>query len=271
MSDNNLLNKDEFHKVVGEIYKITNKTNGKCYVGQTRSHRLNHGKYRPFGSFGRFKDHISEARCCNKIGSKYLNSAILKYGAESFTYEIVTTCKLTELDEFERKYILEFNTKFPHGYNLTDGGQGIGYLKGGKIELDIEPIEKPIRLNTYKHSEETKKKIANGIKTALNTETSKKSLMHRAQTQHMEKKFELLKDVEININNPNYHINIRTHEKENYEYVVLKFGSKRVSFVGKHEPFENTLNRAKEFIQELIMRRHVQIAGTPLEPKLMEA
>jgi hypothetical protein len=35
-----IYNKDEFHKVVGEIYKITNTVNNKCYIGQTRSHRL---------------------------------------------------------------------------------------------------------------------------------------------------------------------------------------------------------------------------------------
>ena len=28
-----------------EIYKITNITNNKIYIGQTRSHRLNRGKY----------------------------------------------------------------------------------------------------------------------------------------------------------------------------------------------------------------------------------
>jgi len=38
-----LLNSNEFHKVEGEIYKITNLVTGKSYVGQTRSHRLNHG------------------------------------------------------------------------------------------------------------------------------------------------------------------------------------------------------------------------------------
>ena len=40
-----LLEKDEYYKVVGEIYKITNITNGKSYIGQTRSHRLNKNKY----------------------------------------------------------------------------------------------------------------------------------------------------------------------------------------------------------------------------------
>ena len=56
-----ILSKEEQSKVIGEIYKITNTTNGKLYIGQTRSHRLNHNKYRPFGYLGRFKDHIHEA------------------------------------------------------------------------------------------------------------------------------------------------------------------------------------------------------------------
>ena len=56
-----LLEKYDAHKVNGEIYKIINKINNKCYIGQTRSHRLNREKYRPFGHLGRFKDHISES------------------------------------------------------------------------------------------------------------------------------------------------------------------------------------------------------------------
>jgi hypothetical protein len=44
-----------------EIYKITNLTNNKIYVGQAVSHILNHNKYRPYGREGRFRCHISEA------------------------------------------------------------------------------------------------------------------------------------------------------------------------------------------------------------------
>ena len=49
-----LLNLNEFDKVRGEVYRITNAVTGKSYIGQTRSHRLNRGKYRPFGYMGRF-------------------------------------------------------------------------------------------------------------------------------------------------------------------------------------------------------------------------
>ena len=58
---NNILTIDEKDKIIGHIYKITNIIEQKHYIGQTRSHRLNKGKYRPFGYYGRFKDHISEA------------------------------------------------------------------------------------------------------------------------------------------------------------------------------------------------------------------
>lgn len=62
-----ILEINEKNNVIGEIYKITNTTNGKLYIGQTRSHRLNHNKYRPFGYLGRFKDHIHEANSNKKI------------------------------------------------------------------------------------------------------------------------------------------------------------------------------------------------------------
>ena len=61
-----LLSIEEKDKVVGEIYKITNIKTNKSYIGQTRSHRLNHNKYRPFGYWGRFKDHMNEANSNKK-------------------------------------------------------------------------------------------------------------------------------------------------------------------------------------------------------------
>ena len=119
-----LLDKSEAHKVIGEIYKITNTITNKMYIGQTRSHYLNRGKYRPFGYMGRFKKHLNEASRINlDCSCRYLNSTINKYGMDNFNCELITTCEISELDEYERKYISELNTKYPNGYNLTNGGQ----------------------------------------------------------------------------------------------------------------------------------------------------
>ncbi len=82
---NSLLEKSDAHKIIGEIYKITNLITNKMYVGQTRSHYLNRGKYRPFGHLGRFKSHISESKSITKYSAcRYLNSSFNKYGIQNF-------------------------------------------------------------------------------------------------------------------------------------------------------------------------------------------
>jgi group I intron endonuclease len=57
-----------------------------------------------------------------------LNRAYKKYGENYFKREIIEYCNIDELNDKEKLYIKQYNTKFPHGYNLTDGGDGMkGY------------------------------------------------------------------------------------------------------------------------------------------------
>ena len=71
---------DDKTKIYGEIYLIQCLVSKKCYVGQTLSHRLQHKRYRPFGTEGRWKDHVSEAiNNTKKKQCTYLNNAIRKY------------------------------------------------------------------------------------------------------------------------------------------------------------------------------------------------
>jgi group I intron endonuclease len=57
-----------------------------------------------------------------------LNRAYKKYGDDCFKREIIEYCNLHELNSKEELYIKQYNTKFPHGYNLTEGGEGMkGY------------------------------------------------------------------------------------------------------------------------------------------------
>ena len=110
--------------VKGEIYKIRNKITLKEYVGQTLTHRKNKGKYRPFGSEGRFKDHISEAiNNTKKNQCVYLNNSIRKYGQENFEYETIINCEISELDYYEKDSIKKYDTLYPNGYNLAKGGK----------------------------------------------------------------------------------------------------------------------------------------------------
>jgi len=122
-----------------EIYKITNLTNDKIYVGQAVSHILNHKRYRPYGHEGRFRCHVSEAFSTKKNQSHYLNNAIRKYGVSDFVVELIECCEVTNADTREIHYIKEFNSLFPNGYNLKNGG------------------------NVFTHSDESKKRVSNGV------------------------------------------------------------------------------------------------------------
>jgi len=122
-----------------EIYKIVNLSNNKIYVGQAVSHILNHKKYRPYGHEGRFRCHISEAFSTKKNQSHYLNNSIRKYGVEDFVVELIECCEIKDADERETHYIKEFNSLYPNGYNLKNGGK------------------------VFTHSNESKKRVSNGV------------------------------------------------------------------------------------------------------------
>ena len=122
-----------------EIYKIVNLSNNKIYIGQAVSHILNHKKYRPYGREGRFRCHISEAFSTKKNQSHYLNNAIRKYGVGDFVVELIEFCEMNEADEREIYYIKEFNSLYPNGYNLKNGG------------------------SVFTHSDESKKRLSKGV------------------------------------------------------------------------------------------------------------
>ena len=130
---------DDQTKRYCEIYKITNLSTGKIYVGQAVSHILNHKRYRPYGHEGRFRCHISEAFSTKKNQSHYLNNAIRKYGVEDFVVDLIECCEISNSDDREIHYIKEFNSLFPNGYNLKNGG------------------------TSFTHTDESKKRVSNGV------------------------------------------------------------------------------------------------------------
>ena len=90
----------------GIIYKITNKVNGKSYIGQTR-----------YTIEFRWRQHQ------HKKDNTYFHNAIHKYGIENFNIEILEECDIKDLNSREIFYIAKYDT-FKNGYNLTIGGDG---------------------------------------------------------------------------------------------------------------------------------------------------
>lgn len=95
------------------VYKITNKKNGKPYIGKTE-YSLEH----------RWNRHLSSAR----NGSKFrFHSAIRKYGEDCWDLSVIETYQTEDenfINEKETHFIKLFESDTKKGYNATSGGTG---------------------------------------------------------------------------------------------------------------------------------------------------
>lgn len=103
----------------GVIYKITNKINGKIYIGQT-IHLLEK----------RFQAHKTKSSGCLA-----LKNAIGNHGERNFTIEPVIRCKIEDLDLKEIFCIRIYKSLFPNGYNLKSGGHRSKYSQVSKDKM----------------------------------------------------------------------------------------------------------------------------------------
>ena len=108
----------------GFIYKITNKVNGKSYIGQTIQNVKE-----------RFYQHCA-TKCSKAILNMVIHKAITKYGKSNFTIEVIEEVESANLNDRER-YWIRYYDSYNNGYNSTEGGQdGIKLFKN----LDTESI-----------------------------------------------------------------------------------------------------------------------------------
>lgn len=117
------------------IYVITNKTNGKQYVGKTEH----------VDPVLRFKEHLRESRK-ERNENRPLHRALRKYGAENFNFSILEEVNSNEASDREIHWILELNTYGSNGYNATKGGDGSSYLNHAKIINDYKILKNTIEV-----------------------------------------------------------------------------------------------------------------------------
>jgi hypothetical protein len=258
-----ILDKNEFDKVVGEIYKITNMVNNHVYIGQTRSHRLNKNKYRPFGYMGRFKDHVHECNSNKKNICRYLNSAINKYGVENFKCEKILECAIDKLDENEIKNIKDYGSLFPNGYNLTQGGKTCKQCKMNVDDVSNPTVVNKIPNRNVEKSEHTKMMISKSLKDAKQDISHRNMMMKLTQTQHQQQKYDKFKHVQIDESNIEKYIHITNNNTLNYQYIKININGVKTTFVGKHETIEEIKNRAIDFIKNLINGNMTKLRETP--------
>lgn len=114
------------------IYKITNKFNGKYYIGKHQTKNINDDY---FGS------------------GKLLKHAIKKYGIENFVKEILFVYDNEQNMNNKEKELVVISEET---YNLCEGGKGgFGYIN--KLELNIPNLKNASGMLGKKHTDKTKK------------------------------------------------------------------------------------------------------------------
>ncbi len=103
-----LMKRAEIDETPG-IYKITNISNGKSYVGKSTKVR------------SRLLDHIKSAIGISTISDQRFHHDMLNEGLWNFTFEKLCDCDKDKLNEKEKYYIDYFGTT-EYGYNIKAGG-----------------------------------------------------------------------------------------------------------------------------------------------------
>lgn len=147
-------------KVISGIYKITNLSNGKIYVGSA------------VDVFHRWCCHKGELKE-NKHSNQYLQNAWNKYKENNFIFEIIEELKdKSKIIEREQYWIDKTKCfKRSVGYNLSPtAGSQLGYKHTKETKKRIGESKKGCipwnkgRVGLYSLSEETKKKISENNK-----------------------------------------------------------------------------------------------------------
>ena len=130
-----------------EIYKITNKINGKVYIGQT---------IRPVQY--RFHRHINDAM--RNIIDTHFARAIRKYGPDQWLLEVIDNAETQEELNQKEQYWIQYYNSVEEGYNETNAiNKCGGNTYRSKTEEEMEVIKEKIRQTKIGNKNPMAKKI----------------------------------------------------------------------------------------------------------------
>lgn len=126
------------------IYAIKNTVNGKVYIGQSR--RISNREYCHFHALEKGNHY-----------NKHLQRSYNTYGRDTFVFEVIEWCDVSELDEREKYYIKKYDSmNINKGYN-NEGGGGIGKEVSERVREAKRGANNP--MYGKKISDESKEKM----------------------------------------------------------------------------------------------------------------
>ena len=137
-------------KHLSGIYKITNIITGDCYIGKAIDVFNRVGQHKSLLKYNKHKYRNGDLSILQKAWNKY--------GKDSFKFETIEICPISELDEREKYWISYYQcncSKTRHGYNVTDGGEGAYGNQNvkGRIHIYNNEIHKMIYPNEFEYYE----------------------------------------------------------------------------------------------------------------------
>lgn len=105
---------------------FAHKLSGMAYIGQSVNIER------------RYKDHRGRINGGRPDGSKFHEAAMVD-GFDSFNFTVLEECSVDELNDREIYYIGQYNTLYPNGYNLSQGGSSPHTNKLSSVS-DVEEI-----------------------------------------------------------------------------------------------------------------------------------
>jgi group I intron endonuclease len=172
------------NEIISGIYCIENTVTNKKYIGQSKN------------IYDRWRRHKGELNHGNH-DNDYLQKAWNKYGEDSFSFYILDTCEINELDQREIYYIELYNTLDRDcGYNLKSGGQFIkntlskesrkklsNSIKESYCHSNLKEVRRIDALNQWTNPEIKEKIIGknNGMYGRHHTEESKKKMSEHSK------------------------------------------------------------------------------------------
>jgi len=228
---------------IGEIYKITNIVNQKCYIGQAL---CSPNDPKRGGSYKRFNDHISYA-LKGRDDCPKLCKAIRKYGKEVFIYEVLLSCNQEFLDDYETKFV-ELYDSCNKGYNILPGGQ---YRKNADSKELSEMLSNNIR-EAYESNPTLNQKLSNILDDRWSNDEYRQKTLEKIMTQenieamHRGKTIKELPSGIFKIYDGEVHIGYRASIKTNGKYHTKTFKARAYTLEQKLEMAINALTELKQ-------------------------
>ena len=135
--------KFESNRAACAVYSITNTINGKVYVGCSKD----------------INKRMAVHRYASKKQAGLFYQDIRDYGGENFEVKILEECLIIDRHNREKYWIKKMNSKYPNGYNLTDGGIGVPGRAPSKKSIAVLVKRNKERVVTQKERDTNSAKI----------------------------------------------------------------------------------------------------------------